>query len=430
MIEAAPAGTAGEAVIRVRDAGKCYHVYDKPVDRLKQAFFRWHKRYYREFWACRKVSFEIARGESVGILGRNGAGKSTLLQLIAGTLTPTEGEIEVRGRVAAMLQLGSGFNPDFTGRENVYLGGSILGISRAEMDQRFDEIASFADIGSFIDQPLKTYSSGMAARLAFAVSFSVNPDVLIVDEILAVGDIGFQQKCVGRLRKLRDEGLTLLFVSHSPDAVRSLCNKALVMVGGQATYYGGADQATNLYLAHVREASNKDALDATAEFSRPVVFRTDVPGQIRYGTGHVQIAGVELRGGDGLPRRAFSFRERVTLEAILEPQIDAEHVSVSFLVRDMTGVDLMGTTTYDERITISVRAGKRIRVRFAFDAALRLGNYGVSLAVTRVSRRDYSDVVLFDQIDGCAAFSVMPDPERPVHYKFHQDVSVEWEECP
>ena len=429
MIEAAPTGAPGEAVIRVRDAGKCYHVYDKPVDRLKQAFFRWHKRFYREFWACRKVSFEIARGESVGILGRNGAGKSTLLQLIAGTLTPTEGEIEVRGRVAAMLQLGSGFNPEFTGRENVYLGGSILGISRAEMDQRFDEIASFADIGSFIDQPLKTYSSGMAARLAFAVSFSVNPDVLIVDEILAVGDIGFQQKCVGRLRKLRDDGLTLLFVSHSPDAVRSLCNKALVMVGGQATYYGGADQATNLYLAHVREASNKDALDATAEFSRPVVFRTDVPGQIRYGTGHVQIAGVELRGADGMPRRAFSFRERVTLEAILEPQIDAEHVSVSFLVRDMTGVDLMGTTTYDERITISVRADKRIRVRFAFDAALRLGNYGVSLAVTRVSRRDYSDVVLFDQIDGCAAFSVMPDPERPVHYKFHQDVSVEWEEC-
>ncbi|MFZ4575607.1 MAG: Wzt carbohydrate-binding domain-containing protein, partial [Phycisphaerales bacterium] len=183
-------------------------------------------------------------------------------------------------------------------------------------------------------------------------------------------------------------------------------------------------------LAHVREASNRDALDASHEFNKPVTFRTQVPGQMRYGTGHVQIAGVEVRGADGQPRRAFSFRDTVTIEAMLTPHVDVEDLSVSFLVRDMTGVDLMGTTTFDEKVKLRARAGRPLRVRFSFPASLRLGNYGVSLAVTRVSRRDYSDVVLFDQVDGCAAFSVMPDPERPVHYKFHQDTSVEWEETP
>ena len=415
-----------DAVIKVRNIGKCYHIYDKPADRLKQAFFRSLKTYYREFWACRRVSFEVNRGDSVGILGRNGAGKSTLLQLIAGTTTPTEGEIEVRGRVAALLQLGSGFNPEFTGRENVYLGGAVLGITRAEMDERFDEIASFADIGSFMDQPIKTYSSGMGARLAFAVSFSVEPDILILDEILAVGDIGFQSKCVSRLRKMRDSGLTMLFVSHSPDSVRSICNKSLVLEGGQPIYYGSTDAGTNLYLARMREATNEEALKDTETFGSRIAFNSHVPGNMRYGTGHVQIANVELMGSDGAPRRAFDFGSEIILEATLMPNTDVDNLSVSFLIRDMTGVDLMGTTTFDERVPIRAVAGNPVTVRFRFKTQLRSGNFGVSLAVTRVSRRDYSDAILFDQVDGCAAFSVMGDPERPVHYKFHQDVAIDW----
>lgn len=227
--------TAEQPVISVRGLGKCYHIYDAPADRLKQALFRWKKQYYREFWALRGVSFEVFPGESIGILGRNGGGKSTLLQLIAGTLTPTEGEVVVRGRVAAMLELGSGFNPEFTGRENVFLKGAILGVPRREMEDRFDSIAAFADIGEFLERPLKTYSSGMAARLAFAVAFSVEPDAMIVDEILAVGDIGFQQHCLARLRQLRDGGMTLLFVSHSPDSVRSVCQKGALPGQGTGT---------------------------------------------------------------------------------------------------------------------------------------------------------------------------------------------------
>jgi lipopolysaccharide transport system ATP-binding protein len=417
-----------QPVISARALGKCYHVYDRPSDRLKQAFFRWKKQYFREFWALRGVSFEVFPGESVGILGRNGGGKSTLLQLIAGTLTPTEGEVMVRGRVAAMLELGSGFNPEFTGRENVFLKGAILGISRREMEQRFDSIASFADIGEFLEQPLKTYSSGMAARLAFAVAFSVEPDLMIVDEILAVGDIGFQQHCLARLRQLRDGGMTLLFVSHSPDSVRSVCQKGLFLDKGQARYFGEAERATDQYLAFVRNQTNKEVLEQQTDLGATVKFQSAVPGSTRYGTGHVQIEQVQVTNSRGEPARAFGLGEAITIEATLRAHVDAENLSCSFLIRDFTGVDLMGTTTFDERSPApAVRKGDRLKVRFSFENRLRPGHFGVCFAVNRLTSRDYSDNVLFDQVDGVAAFVVMADPGRPVHYKFHQPVEVRWE---
>ncbi|CAG0969439.1 Teichoic acids export ATP-binding protein TagH [Phycisphaerales bacterium] len=417
---------SGEPVISCRRVSKRYHIYEKPQDRLKQAFFRWTgKRFYHDFWAVKNISFEVRRGESVAIIGRNGAGKSTLLQIIAGTTSPTQGEVLVRGRIAAMLQLGSGFSPDFTGRENVYLSGSILGISRQEMDHRFDEIAAFADIGEFLDQPLKTYSSGMAARLAFAVSFSVNPDLLIVDEVLAVGDIGFQQKCVARLRRMRDDGLTLLFVSHSPDSVRSICQKALFLADGQAMFFGGADAAVNQYLAHVREQTNADALAADEPLARPTPFTVDVPGKLRYGSGQAQFEKVRVLDAAGEPRRAFALGDTIVVEATIRAHADVEHLNASFLIRDITGVDLMGTTCFDERVKLPrLVKGRSLTLRFEFENRLRAGNFGVCLALNRVSRRDYADVILFDQVDGCASFAVVADPDRPVHYKFHQPVNV------
>ncbi len=419
---------AEQPVIRVNGLGKCYNVYDHPADRLKQAFFRWKKQYFREFWALRGVSFEVYPGESVGILGRNGGGKSTLLQLIAGTLTPTEGEVAVRGRVAAMLELGSGFNPEFTGRENVFLKGAILGIPRREMEERFDAIAAFADIGEFLEQPLKTYSSGMAARLAFAVAFSVEPDLMIVDEILAVGDIGFQQHCLARLRQLRDGGMTLLFVSHSPDSVRSVCQKGLFLDKGQARYFGDAERATDQYLAFVRDQTNKEVLEQQTDLGKTVKFQSQVAGNTRYGTGHVQIEQVQVLNARGEPTRAFALGETITIEATLRAHVAAQNLSCSFLVRDFTGVDLMGTTTFDERCPgPALVAGQRTKVRFSFENRLRPGHFGICFAVNRLTSRDYSDNVLFDQVDGVAAFVVMADPERPVHYKFHQPVDVRWE---
>ncbi|MCX7014988.1 MAG: ABC transporter ATP-binding protein [Candidatus Sumerlaeota bacterium] len=416
----------GDAVIRIENVGKFYAIYGKPQDRLKQAFWRGRRNFFTPFWALRNVTFEVRRGESVGVVGRNGSGKSTLLQIIAGTLAPTEGEVRVRGRLAALLELGSGFNPEFSGRENVLLNASILGLSRREIDARFPDIAAFADIGQYIDQPVKTYSSGMFARLAFAVAVSVDPDILLVDEILAVGDIGFQQKCVARMRGMRERGLTLIYVSHSPDSVKSVCQKALFLHAGQPMFFGPADQTVDLYLSHVREQSNREALEAQGELSAPVAFQSNVPGQMRYGTGHVQIQRVELRDAAGRPCRTFGFGEPITLEASFKSHIDTENLSVSFLVRDTTGIDLMGTTTYDEHVRLPrLRPGETATVRFTFSNILRRGSFGISLAVHRVSQRDYSDNVLFDQVDGCMAFNIEPDFNRPIHYKFHNPCEIE-----
>lgn len=235
-----------DTAIKVEGLSKCFQIYDTPRDRLKQfvlprirhAFGLKPKNFHREFWALRGVSFEIKRGETVGIVGRNGSGKSTLLQLICGTLSPTKGAIKANGRIAALLELGSGFNPEFTGRENVYLNGAILGLTTAEIDARFDEILAFADIGDFIDQPVKTFSSGMMVRLAFSVAINVDPQILIVDEALSVGDELFQRKCFSRIAAIRAAGATILFVSHSGGTVVELCDRAILLDAGEQLAIG------------------------------------------------------------------------------------------------------------------------------------------------------------------------------------------------
>jgi len=233
----------GDIAIRVSSLSKCYHIYDKPADRLKQTLLRGRRQYYREFWALKDVSFEVRRGEAVGIIGRNGSGKSTLLQLITGTIRPTTGEIEANGRIAALLELGSGFNPDFTGRENVYLNGALLGLTTEEINNRFDAITAFADIGQYIDQPVKTYSSGMLVRLAFAVQVQIEPDILIVDEALAVGDALFQKRCFQQIEKLVSNGTSLLFVSHDLDVVRLMCDRVMVLYLGRVAEIGPVGEA-------------------------------------------------------------------------------------------------------------------------------------------------------------------------------------------
>ena len=238
---------SSEIAIKVDHLSKCYHIYDKPSDRLLQMFTRSRKQYYREFWALKDVSFEIKKGETVGIIGRNGSGKSTLLQMICGTLNPTIGSIQTHGRIAALLELGSGFNPEFTGRENVYMNASVLGLTNQEIDSRFDDIVAFADIGEFIGQPVKTYSSGMAVRLAFAVQAVVEPDIFVVDEALAVGDEKFQRKCFARLEDLKSRGSSILFVSHSPESIIELCDKTLLLDHGSRLMFSSAHNAIRAY---------------------------------------------------------------------------------------------------------------------------------------------------------------------------------------
>lgn len=240
---------SSELVIRARGLSKAYAIYDKPQDRLKQMIWRNRRRFYREFWALKDVDVDVHRGETMGIIGRNGSGKSTLLQLICGTLTPSCGTVAVAGRVAALLELGAGFNVEFTGRENVFVNGAILGLSAEQIRDRFEQIEAFADIGPFIDQPVKQYSSGMYARLAFSVAIHMDPDILIVDEILAVGDAAFQRKCMQRFYQIRDRGCSILFVSHEAYQVKTLCQRAIYLKEGHAVAYGAAAEVVDRYTA-------------------------------------------------------------------------------------------------------------------------------------------------------------------------------------
>jgi lipopolysaccharide transport system ATP-binding protein len=239
--------SAAAPAIRAEALSKCYHLYERPADRLRQLLFGRRRRYYREFWALRDTSFELARGEVLGVIGRNGAGKSTLLQLVCGTLSPTGGAMAVNGRVAALLELGAGFNPEFTGRENVILSASVLGLSRLEIDERFEHIVDFSGVRDFIDQPVKFYSSGMYVRLAFAVATSVDPDILVIDEALSVGDGEFARKSFDRIMALKNAGVTILFCSHALYQVEAFCDRVLWLEHGQPMMLGAAQQVIQRY---------------------------------------------------------------------------------------------------------------------------------------------------------------------------------------
>lgn len=252
-----------EIAVQTAHLSKSYHIYDTPRDRLWQMLSRGKKHFYREFWALQDVSLELRKGETVGIIGRNGTGKSTLLQLICGTLSATSGSLQSHGRVAALLELGSGFNHEFTGRENVYMNGAVLGLSHAEIEARFAEITDFANIGDFIDQPTKTYSSGMLVRLAFAVAVCVQPDILIVDEALAVGDASFQFKCLNRLEALTQQGTTLLFVSHDMGMVKRFCNRVIYLREGKVRASGSPEEMAELYLLEMRDEQRRWASGGT-----------------------------------------------------------------------------------------------------------------------------------------------------------------------
>jgi len=240
---------SNDIAIKVTNLTKVYHLYDKPQDRLKEALNPFKKSYHHDFYAMNDVSFEIKKGETVGIIGKNGAGKSTLLKMITGVLTPTSGNIEVNGKIASLLELGAGFNPEMTGLENIYLNGTLMGFSHEEMESKIDAILEFADIGEFIHQQVKTYSSGMFARLAFSVAINVEPEILIVDEVLSVGDMRFQQKCIRKMEKLADYGVTILFVTHDTGLINKFCNRAIWIKDGEIKNIGSSSQITKEYFS-------------------------------------------------------------------------------------------------------------------------------------------------------------------------------------
>lgn len=434
-----------ETVIEVNGVGKSYHMYERPSHRLWQALAGKRKSYYKDFWALRGVSFSIRRGQTVGIVGRNGSGKSTLLQMIAGTLNPTEGSISVKGRVAALLELGSGFNPEFTGRENVYLNATILGLTRAQIEQRIDSILAFADIGEFIDQPVRSYSSGMSVRLAFAVIAHVDADILIIDEALAVGDAFFSQKCMRFLREFQKNG-TLLFVSHDAAAVTNLCENAVWLQNGQMRLVGTSQEVIEAYMTeqHVvgrREVGSEeivvahkkprkllsDAPDFRQEALREAgvqnrmslfEFDPDNVGQ-EFGAQGARIVDVRLTDANGNRVLVFEGGELVRLELQVALEQALDNLIVGFYVKDRLGQRLFGDNSYFacKNKPVSGEAGETVVGSFLFRMpVMPSGSYMIDAAVASGDQHDHTqqhwihDALEFRAMDETMRFGLIGLP--------------------
>jgi lipopolysaccharide transport system ATP-binding protein len=429
-----------DIAIRVQNLSKCYQIYDKPHDRLKQSLYprmqrligQPPKQYYREFWALKDVSFEVKKGETIGIVGRNGSGKSTLLQIICGTLAPTAGGVETKGRIAALLELGSGFNPEFTGRENIYMNGAVLGLNREEIDDRLDAIMSFADIGQFIDQPVKTYSSGMSVRLAFAVQAQVDPDILIVDEALSVGDAKFQAKCFARLKQLIDNGTSILLVTHSSEQVVTHCSAAILLNNGVQLEAGEPRHVVNRYM-DLLFGKGKRAIDppspsntvpqgeikakASYQLSHTCdVFATRAgynPHEYRWGDGTTSILDFYLAADDEPYPSAITAGQVITLVVSVKFHCDLLRPILGITIKTKDGVTISGINSEMADVTALqafLKKGLVIHGKFNFRCGLAPGDYFISIGI---ATRESEEIIPHDRRYDSIHFVVRP------HNHFH-----------
>lgn len=450
---------SSEIAIRVQNVSKRYELYDTPRDRLKQFILPRLQRlggaegrsYFREFWALRDISFEVRKGESVGIVGRNGSGKSTLLQIITGVLSPSEGQVETHGRIAALLELGSGFNVDYTGRENVYLNGALLGLSRQQIDAKFDNIASFADIGGHLDQPVKTYSSGMLVRLAFAVQVQLEPDILIVDEALAVGDALFQKRCFQQIERLVSNGVSLLFVSHDQESVRTLTNRALLLKSGRKVSWGVSSEVILDYrrLLHDEEAAYfagiTRRIEASARQAQPETERTSAPaapsGEVAqsgdaieaanprtaamsFGAGEARILKVETLNAELEPCSIYYPEDEIYVRVLCRSDVEVSKLNVALRIRNKEGFKIYSWGTLNQDMKAIARngespvfwersfvPGEEFEVLFRCDCKLGVNLYEIQASVSHEGRPDYTDQRLLHWVDEAAFFQVLMKKE-------------------
>jgi teichoic acid transport system ATP-binding protein len=396
--------TADTPIISVFNLSKKYPIYGKKSDRLKEAFHPLRKKFHRDFWALKNVSFEVSRGETFGIIGVNGSGKSTLLGIICGVLRPSEGEYRVKGRVSALLELGSGFNPEFTGRENVYLQGAILGYSREEIEKRFDSIADFADIGDFLDQPVKTYSSGMMVRLAFSVAINVDPSVLIVDEVLAVGDVFFQAKCYAKLEELKNKNTTILLVSHDMNSIRTLCDKALCLDGGHVIDYGKSARVVETYFKNNALKSGCFELDSAWSIKEPeagsasaVVDKSidlqpetidQVPNHVtandnlQYGNGKAKLLKYIVNGATNCKEVQVESSGMLEVETAYFIRENIQNPIFGLMLKTPIGIEIYGNnTTYAKKVLSPLSPGQTVRARFTQKLHLNNGPYLLTMTI-------------------------------------------------
>ena len=426
-----------DAIITVENLTKAYRIWEHPSARLKSPLLETAARIfphdtaprralaaraargYRDFYALRDVSFTVRPGEATGIIGRNGSGKSTLLQLIAGTLTPTGGRLAVCGRVSALLELGSGFNPDFTGRENVFLNGAIFGLTKAEMEAKFNEIADFADIGDFIEQPVKTYSAGMMVRLAFAVGLAVRPDILIIDEALSVGDVFFQQKCFKKLHEVLESGVTLLFVSHDMEAVRNLCEQVLLLNQGRLDFRGAPDETVSRYYAlfgrrveaNLRPSGTVAPLgvNGAIEAMKPALLAHNLlpTAKSRHGDRRVEIVAAAIENEHGAPSLRVEMTRVATLRILLKAHELIADPSTGFNIYDrMTNLVFAAGTRQLGIILQPMQAGEERLVTFKLTCNIQPGEYTFSIETGEPSAEGPNFGCMHDKHEGLGPLTI------------------------
>ncbi len=378
--------SSSTALITAENLAKTYLIYSNPAHRLWQMVWRGAKQFYTPFEALKPISFTIARGETVGIVGRNGSGKSTLLQLLAGTLTPTGGRVEIGGKVAALLELGAGFNPEFTGKENVYLNASVLGLSREQTAEAYSGIVAFAGIGDFIDRPVSTYSSGMVVRLAFAIATAAQPDILIVDEALSVGDEAFQRKCFARIELMKQRGATILFVSHSAQTVIQLCDRALWIDSGSLQRDGKPKEVIDAYHRFLNQENTRTNSLLSAEETRE---EDNISGLLaseslqEYPPAGGRISDLRLTHENGSAVTHLEHGERYTLSYTLTLEENVQDIRCGMFLKTRTGVELAGAVLHLAECGLSdVQAGTSLAINFTFTSLAYSGNYFLNCGVT------------------------------------------------
>lgn len=430
--------------IVVNNISKIYNMYNNPLDRLKEAISLRGKSYHAEFYALKNISFDVAEGEIVGIMGRNGAGKSTLLKIITGVLQPTYGNVDVSGRISSLLELGAGFNMEYSGIENIYFYGTIMGLSRAQMTEKLDDILKFAEIGDYVYQPVKTYSSGMFARLAFSCAINVEPEVLIVDEILSVGDIRFQAKCFKKFKEFKEKGVTILYVGHDISTMRSFCDRCIwlnqgeIVDSGDPTYIS-AKYVEFMYLDDISDFTSYKALGNNTETQKEVSVNTETLTTVEKPEADVRIermaSGKPLahwgsRTGlisdlsvtvDGKNMLSCDPMDLVTIQFSIPYMegMDYEMLSVAFSIKNREGLDLIVKTTYDENIVLSGEKRQGHTFRFSFQPRLANGDYYLVLAV---EDRTQSITSYYEYIEGAKYFKVFRNENQ--YGQFLPDIAV------
>lgn len=367
-------------VISVKDLSKVYRLYDKPIDRLKESLNIFHKSYHKEYYALNNLSFEIKRGETVGIIGINGAGKSTLLKIITGVLTPSGGNIEVKGKISALLELGAGFNMEYSGIENIYLNGTMMGFSKKEIDKKLDDILAFADIGDFVYQPVKTYSSGMFVRLAFAVAINVEPDILVIDEALSVGDVFFQQKCYKKIKELAGKS-TVIIVSHDLNAMTKFCERIIVMSAGEKVFDGEPNEAIAKYFKLKQGTLKKDKKSIELKSNDFNMYK--LPSQNSYsGKMDVIIEKYFYSINDEPFTEVCQKDDEFKVSLVINSNIDIEDPIVGYQIRDKYGNEVFGETSLTSTVDQGIIKQGRNVINFTFEwPEIREGDYFITLGI-------------------------------------------------